>query len=243
MPNDPEIRPRMHLLRAWAVHLLTAGGAVLGTFSLIAIAEGRIGPAVLLMLAALVVDAVDGTLARAARVAEIVPYIDGRRLDDFVDFLNFVIVPVFFFWATGSLVHDVWLIAPVLASAYGFSRVDAKTEDDFFLGFPSYWNILAIYLWLLDVSPGIGTVWVAALSLAVFLPLKFLYPSKVEPMSLRVHLGIGAVLWTAALVVCVLWPDRADSARLAELSLAYPAWYFYLSFRRGGIHRRVGETA
>ena len=138
-----------------------------GVFALVCLATQRLEEAVLLMLASLVIDSVDGSLARAARVTEYLPQIDGRRLDDIVDYLNFVIVPMLFMWAAGSVVHVGWLSAPVLASAFGFARIDAKTEDDFFLGFPSYWNILAIYLWLLEVPPVTGTVWVGALSIAV----------------------------------------------------------------------------
>ena len=233
---DGELRrnDRMGRTLSWGVHILTASGAVLGAFSLVCIASNRLGWAVLLMLAALVVDSVDGTLARAARVTHFVPQIDGRRLDDMVDYLNFVIVPVFFIWAAGSVVHVAWLAVPVFASSYGFSRVDAKTEDDFFLGFPSYWNILAIYLWLLEVDPIGGTLWVAGLSIAVFVPIKYLYPSKVQPLSLRFWLGIGALVWTAALVACVLWPTETSGFFLIEASLAYPVWYLVLSFKRGG---------
>jgi phosphatidylcholine synthase len=226
--------PRILKIRSWSVHLFTASGAVLGFFALVAIANGSFGNATLLMLAALFIDGVDGTLARAARVSEHVPEIDGRRLDDIVDYLNFVIVPVFFLWGAGSVTHPVWLAAPILASAYGFSRQDAKTEDNFFLGFPSYWNVLAIYLWLLSVGPVAGTVWIAALSVAVFIPMKYLYPSKVQPMSLRFWLGVGALVWTAALVACVRWPAETGPLFVVEISLLYPAWYMWLSVTRGG---------
>lgn len=228
---------RISRIPSWCVHLFTASGAVLGFFALISIANGKLGNAVLLMLAALVVDGVDGTLARAARVSEHVPEINGRRLDDIVDYLNFVIVPVFFLWGAGSVIHPIWLAAPILASAYGFSREDAKTDDDFFLGFPSYWNILAIYLWLFSVGPAGGTIWVAALSIAVFVPMKYLYPSKVQPMSLRFWLGVGALIWTAALVACVRWPTVTAPHFVVEVSLLYPAWYIWLSITRGGFAR------
>ena len=225
-------------LRAHAVHVLTASGAVIGCFAMIAVAEGRPERAIGLMLLALFVDGIDGTLARAARVRVHTPRIDGRRLDDIVDYLNFVVVPVFFMWGTGALLHPAWLAAPLLASAYGFSREDAKTEDDFFLGFPSYWNILAIYLWLLGLSPAAGTLWVAGLSVAVFVPLKYLYPTKVEPMALRVALGVGALAWTAALGAGLLRPEAPITRTLVWGSLAYPAWYLALSFMRGGLVRR-----
>ncbi len=224
-------------LLSFSVHLFTAGGAVLGTFALIAIASERLDAAALLMLAALFIDALDGTLARAVRVSLHTPEIDGRRLDDIVDYLNFVIVPAVFLWGAGSVLHPGWLAAPVLASAYGFSRRDAKTDDGFFLGFPSYWNILALYLWLLGVGPLGGTLWLVGLSIAVFIPLKYLYPSQVQPMRLRFWLGVGGCLWTGLLIVCVVWPHATAPYFGVELSLLYPAWYMWLSFRRGGFHR------
>lgn len=230
-------RPVKNQVRAWGVHVFTASGAVLGIFSLFAIAEGDFAVATVLMLIALFVDAADGTLARAARVTEYAPQIDGRRLDDIIDFLNFVVVPAFFMWTASAVTHSGWLALPVLASAYGFSRVNAKTADDFFLGFPSYWNILAIYLWLLDVSPAVGTIWVIVLSAGVFVPLKYLYPSKVNPMSLRVALGVGAVLWTLALGACALSPEETAARFLPEITLLYPAWYMVLSATRGGWFR------
>jgi len=222
---------------SYCVHLFTASGAALGTFALLAIASDRLEAAALMMLAALFIDGLDGTLARAVRVSVHTPEINGRRLDDIVDYLNFTIVPAVFLWGAGSVVHPGWLAAPVLASAYGFSREDAKTEDDFFLGFPSYWNILALYLWLLEIEPQVGTIWVVALSVAVFVPMKYLYPSKVEPMSLRIWLGIGALLWTAALAFCVEWPEASGAYFVLELSLLYPAWYMWLSVARGGLVR------
>ncbi len=222
---------------AWAVHLLTASGAALALFALIAIASDRLVVAVALMLAAFVVDAVDGTLARAAQVTRHVPGIDGRRLDDIVDYLNYVIVPIFFVWAGGFVTHPAWLAAPVLASAIGFARVDAKTEDDFFLGFPSYWNILAIYLWLFDLGPTASTLWLVGLSIAVFVPLKYLYPSKLEPASLRRRMASGGVVWCGALAACAIAPEPAQALWLRELSLAYPIWYVALSITRGGLKR------
>lgn len=222
---------------AWSIHLLTASGAAIALFALIAIAKGQLAIAVHLMLVALVIDSVDGTLARAAQVTLHVPGIDGRRLDDIVDYLNYVIVPVFFLWAGGFVAHPAWLLAPVLASAIGFARVDAKTEDDFFLGFPSYWNVLAIYLWLFAVGPGLSTAWIAVLSVAVFVPLKYLYPSKLEPRTLRRKLASGGIVWCGALAICALEPPWTRGVWLRELSLAYPIWYFALSIVRGGLKR------
>ncbi|MAG34405.1 MAG: hypothetical protein CL908_26310 [Deltaproteobacteria bacterium] len=91
---------------------------------------------------------------------------------------------------------------------------------------------------MLGVGPMGGTLWLAGLSIAIFVPLKFLYPSKVQPTKLRFGLAVGALAWTAALVACVQWPGRTDPIFLAEISLLYPAWYMWLSLKRGGFVAR-----
>jgi phosphatidylcholine synthase len=220
---------------AWGVHAFTASGAVVGTVALLAILQGNLMRAGVLMLVALVIDSVDGTLARAARVSEVLPSFNGRRLDDMVDFLNYVIVPVVFLIAAGSLASWHWSTLPILASAYGFSQENAKTDDDFFLGFPSYWNVVALYLWMLDISPAIGTAIVALLSVLVFVPLKYLYPSKM--LRFRNTVAVAAGLWLLAMLGGCVAPEIAARLRLVELSLSFPALYLGLSFWLGGLHR------
>lgn len=219
---------------AWGVHAFTASGAVVGTLALLAILQGNLSRAGLLMLVALVIDSVDGTLARRVRVREVLPSFDGRRLDDIVDYLNYVIVPVVFMLAAGSLLGWPWAALPVLASAYGFSQEDAKTPDDFFLGFPSYWNVVALYLWLLAVSPAVGTWIVSLLSVLVFVPLKYLYPSKMPRF--RTGMVVLGLVWLAAMVGGCLAPDFAGGW-VVRASLLYPGLYLFLSFWLGGLHR------
>jgi len=221
---------------AWGIHLYTALGAVVGVWSLLAIAEGAWRRAVLLMLVGLFVDSTDGMMARALDVPGLIPRFDGRRLDDMVDFLNYVIVPAVFLVATGLLPHWAWAAAPVLASAYGFSHVQAKTEDDFFLGFPSYWNVVAVYAWLLGLSPGVTTAIVIGLSVLVFVPFKYVYASRL-PVWRRTTYAL-AILCILLVALAVVDPERERARRLAQISLLFPAWYLLLSFRLGGLRRR-----
>lgn len=209
---------------------------MVGAIALLAVGAGNLPQAAILMLVALAIDSVDGTLARAAKVREVLPGIDGRRLDDMVDYLNYVIVPAVFLVAAGYL-HPAVAAAPILASAYGFSQHEAKTEDDFFLGFPSYWNIVALYIWLLDVSQELATVVVVTLSIGVFVPLKYLYPSKL-PAGLRTLMAVLGVVWILAVSVAVVARDAVATYRIAEVSLVYPAMYLALSFWIGGLHRK-----
>jgi phosphatidylcholine synthase len=226
-------RPERHVLAAaWSVHMLTATGAIVGTLALLAIYAGEYHRAALLMLVALSIDSVDGTLARRARVSEVIPGFDGRRLDDMVDFFNYALVPMVFIVTAGLVGSWVWIVPPILASAYGFSQTDAKTEDDFFLGFPSYWNVVALYLWIFGVSPGRGAAVLAVLSVAVFVPLKYVYPSK-APRLRRTTNALGT-LWVVAFAVAVAFPEATAPLRLAELTLAFPIYSLALSAWLGG---------
>jgi phosphatidylcholine synthase len=212
---------------AWGVHLFTASGGVASALALLAIARGAYATAGLLMLVSLLIDSVDGTMARRVGVAELVPRIDGRRLDDVVDFLGYAIVPTVFMLATGALPHWSLAAIPVLASAYGFSQADAKTADDFFLGWPSYWNVVALYLWLLEIGPALSTALVTVFALAIFAPLKYVYPSKLAVW--RRGTVIGALAWGACIVAGLLFPEPVKRSGLLELSLLFPAYYLGLS--------------
>ena len=217
---------------AWSVHLFTASGAVLAVFALWEIGRGGFARAAIYMLAALAIDR-STARSRAASAWPSGARIDGGRSTTSSTILDYAIVPVVFLLALGAFVH--WSVAalPVLASAYGFAQVDAKTEDDFFLGWPSYWNVVALYVWLLELSPAAASAWVALFSALVFVPLKYVYPSK-----LRRFRGVTAVGRHALGV-----RDGADRAVPAERRRAstrpssrssIPAWYVALSAWLGG---------
>jgi phosphatidylcholine synthase len=228
--------PLRSVALAFGVHALTASGGVVGVAALLEAAEGDLRASALWMLLALTIDAVDGTLARMARVHEVLPGIDGRRLDDIVDYLNYVVVPAVFLVQAGSVVHWTLAAAPVLSSAYGFAQSDAKTDDHFFVGFPSYWNVVAIYLWCFAVDPRVGSALVLLLAAAVFVPVRYLYPSRMSRLWWTTN--VGAALWVVALAAALAFPTRLARLHLVGLSLLYPAYYVLLSFHLGGIQRR-----
>jgi len=227
--------PPGRVLLAWGVHLFTASGALVGVAALVAISAGDLSLAAVMMLVALFIDAVDGSMARAAHVSEVLPGFNGRRLDDMVDFFNYVLVPAVFMIGAGSVLHWAVIGFPVLASAYGFSQDDAKTEDDFFLGFPSYWNVVAMYLWLLDLPPAAGSAILVVLAGFVFVPLKYIYPSKLRVLYRTT--GALSLLWLIGMVWCVSDPARAARFGATEVSLLYPIYYIGLSLWVGGWHR------
>ena len=113
------------------------------------------------------------------------PGFDGRRLDDLIDFLTYTCLPLALIWRAGLLSAPLqpWLLVPLVASAYGFCQVEAKTEDHYFLGFPSYWNIVAFYLYLLRAAGSRGrSPLVLALAVLTFVPARYLYTTACRPL-------------------------------------------------------------
>ena len=192
----------------------------------------------LLMFVATIVDATDGTLARLVRIKEVVPSFDGRRLDDLIDFLTYTFLPLLLIWRAGLLPpgQEAWLLFPLVASAYGFCQVQAKTDDGYFLGFPSLWNVVAIYLYVLPLAPWLALLTVIILALLTFVPSRYLYPSS-QPGRLNVVATVPGVPW-GVLVVWLIWNlptgknPRLDatSTTLAFVSLSYPIFYMGASW-------------
>lgn len=236
--------PAGHTAAAWMVHALTASGLVLAALATVLVIDGSpdaIRGALLALLAATVVDGVDGTLARRLRVAAVLPGFNGRTLDDIVDFHTYTSVPLLLVWRAGVLPSGwSWiLLCPLLASAYGFSRTDAKTSDGFFLGFPSYWNVVAFYLWALRPPPSLSAAVLVGLAVLTFVPSRYLYPSTGGALN-RVTAAAAAV-WAALLVLLLLGAFQRPGPWLLA-SLAFPAWYMAASWwvaltRRYGAHR------
>jgi phosphatidylcholine synthase len=221
---------------AWAVHLLTASSAPAGLLAIFATIHGEVQAAFLWMGYTIAIDAIDGTLARAVRVKEVLPFVDGAKLDDVVDYFTYVIVPAFFIVHTRLLPEAAAVPVAclvVVASGYGFAQTAAKTPDHFFTGFPSYWNLVAFYLYVLGWPPALNAAVLVVFAILVFVPLRYAYPSRMT--ELRTPTILLGVAWGVLLVYAVLrLPTASD---LVTWSLLYPVYYFaislYLHARRG----------
>jgi phosphatidylcholine synthase len=207
---------------AWGVHLFTGLGLVAAAGIAACIVERKYDAAFALMLVATVIDSLDGTLARAVRVSKVLPEFEGRRLDDIIDFQTYTSLPLFLMWRAG-LTPGLWLLFPLLASAYGFCRKQAKTEDGYFLGFPSYWNIVAFYAYYLRPSESVAIAIVTVLAFLTFVPTRYLYPS--QPGRLNRLTVILAAPWTVMLIAVCAGYDS-----LALPSLYFPAFYMAASW-------------
>ncbi|HKA31952.1 MAG TPA: CDP-diacylglycerol O-phosphatidyltransferase [Candidatus Binatia bacterium] len=220
----------MPVLLAWLVHVYSAVGVLLGFLSVLLVERGEYRSALWLNALAVVIDASDGTFARAARVKERIPRFDGARLEDIVDYLNYVLVPSLILFHAGLLPPDGarWIAAaPMLASAYGFCQKDAKTSDNYFLGFPSYWNILVLYLLALRTPAWLNTAIVLFLAAMVFVPIRYIYPSRTAAFQ-RVTVALG-IVW-GVLVALTLYYLPDPPREIVYASLLFPLYYALLSF-------------
>ena len=214
----------------WLVHLYTASSVVCGFLALTRIFYDRYRDAFFWLAVAVLVDATDGVLARRNDVASRLPQFNGAKLDDIVDYVTYVFVPAFFAWHALLVPERAGMLvaaAMLLSSAYGFNKDDAKTADHFFTGFPSYWNIVVFYLFVAGWPPELNLVILLGLSVLVFVPIHYLYPSR-SPVFRRLTVGLGAV-W-GILVMVMLWQMPSVSRTVFWLSLVFPVYYVLLSF-------------
>jgi phosphatidylcholine synthase len=223
---------RARTLLAWGVHLYTALGLAIAGVVAVLLVRGdpaSLRSALLLLLAATVIDGTDGWMARAVDVKRVLPGFDGRRLDDITDFHTYTTLPLFLVWRSAVLRPEQapWLLVPLLASAYGFSQADAKTDDGYFRGFPSYWNVVALYLFFLRPPAAVALAVLLGLAALTFIPSRYLYPS--QPGALNRWTAVLAALWAAVLVGVLL--GILEPARTWLLaSLLFPAWYMLASW-------------
>ena len=216
---------------AMSVHLFTASGALWALLTLDAIMAEDYRMAFIWMFVAMFVDSVDGPLARKLDVKRHTPHIDGARLDDVIDYINYTFVPIVLLIHAGWLPDPapLWAAFPLVASALAFSNTESKdTEDGFFLGFPSYWNVFAFYVVVLATA---GSEWIVlvlmlAVSALSVMPVRFVYPNRFDGM--RWFFFGGGIVWIASILFAAL--QYPDTPRLfVQASLVYPSLYFVLS--------------
>ncbi len=218
------------VVASWLVHAYTASGVVLAFLTVEAVMEGDTVRGLWLFLAAMVVDGTDGMLARWVQVKRHVPWFDGALLDNIVDYITYAFLPMVLLWSAGYLGDGtsatVLAVVPLLASVYQFCRVDAKTDDHLFLGFPSYWNIAAFYVVVLDLQPAAVTVVLLVCAALVFVPIGYVYPSRTT--MLQKTTLVLTILWlTSYAVLLTQVPD--PQVVWLTISVAYVVYYVALS--------------
>ena len=216
----------MKKIPAYAVHAFTALGAALGLWAVILTFQGFFQGAIWVLCAAAVVDSVDGALARAVDIDIHAPRIDGALMDNIIDFVTWTIGPLVWIYATMQI--PVWvLMICAFASIFGFTNVQAKSDDNFFTGFPSFWNIVVLYIYLLELSVPVASIILIGFAITTFLPIKYIYPSKTEYRQ-SLTLSLGAMFVIQLIFIIYLFDETP--MWLLYSSFIFPVYYFSTSF-------------
>ena len=225
-------------LLSYAVHLLTASGVILAFWAVYLIMEGDTVNSLRVLALAAVIDSIDGTLARWVDVRRNTPHIDGGLMDNLVDYLTWVFLPLVWAWAFVDIPFLVCAVA-MLSSMFGFAHAQAKTQDHFFRGFPSYWNLVVLYLFLLDAGTATSSVVILFLAAMVLAPVKLVYPSRTLVLQ-KTTLLLSAP-YIAMLGVMLFYFDSSP-LWLVYLSLYFPVYYIVISFYIAKNHREIQES-
>lgn len=216
---------------AWGVHLFTATGALWGLLALMAIFRHEWRAAIAWMILAMFVDGFDGMLARWADTKRYAPGLDGALLDNILDYINYVLVPALLLVEADFILPAQFRLAGafaiLLTSAYQFTQSDAKTEDHYFKGFPSYWNVMVLYMLVLRLNPWVNLAVLILCNVLVFVPIKYIYPSRNTVMKrltdiltyLYGILGVWAAMQYPDVPVWAIWVTLVYVAYYAVLSL------------------------
>jgi phosphatidylcholine synthase len=219
---------RLPEFRAFGVHLFTACGAALALLALIFATGGHWTAMFFCLGLALVVDGVDGPLARSFDVAEVLPRWSGATLDLVVDFVTYVFVPAFAIAASGLLPDALAIPAGVVVTVSGalyFADREMKTDDNYLKGFPALWNLAAFYLYVLEPPPWLAAAAVAMLTALTFAPIRFVHPLRVKRLRI---LNIALIVAWGVLALITLAKNLAPGPYVT-IPLAVIAGYFLIA--------------
>ncbi len=183
-------------IRAFSVHLLTASGSFLAFLGVVAAAEHRFVDMFWWLGLALLVDGIDGPIARKVKVKEVLPNWSGDTLDNIIDYVTYVLLPAFALYQSG-MIGEPWSFfaagAIVVSSAVYYADMGMKTDEYFFSGFPVVWNMVIFTLFVIDASAMTALIVVSVSVVLTFFPINFLHPVRVKRLR------------ALNLAVCLLW--------------------------------------
>ena len=208
-------------LAAFGVHAFTALGAVLGFLALVAAAAHRWEDAFGWLGMALIVDGLDGPMARHFRIKDTLPRFSGENLDLVIDYLTYVVVPAYIIYEAQLMPRGLGTAAAaliLLTSLYHFSDSESKTEDGFFVGFPALWNVVALYGFIFPAPQPLAFIVLFLLVVLTFFPFKWIHPVRVRRLRPLTFCVMG--LWTAATVAALLQGFPGSFAVKATIALA-----------------------
>jgi phosphatidylcholine synthase len=213
-------------IRAFTVHILTACGAALAFLALVLATGGHWAAMFACLGLALVVDGVDGPMARAFNVTELLPRWSGETLDLIVDFTTYVFVPAYAIAASGFLPDALAIpagLVVVVTGALYFADREMKTRENYFRGFPAVWNLVAFYLYIFAPPPWIATGAIAVLAALTFVPIRFVHPLRVKHF--RIFNIALMAFWSVLAILAII--QNLDPDPYVSLPLASIAVYFF----------------
>lgn len=181
--------------KAFSVHLLTASGSFLAFLSLVAASEQRFVAMWWWLGMALLVDGVDGPIARKLNVKEVLPNWSGDLLDCVIDYITYVLIPAFALYQAGLMGEGLSFISAaiiVISSAIYYADTGMKTTENFFKGFPVVWNMLVFTLFVVKPGEWVSFAIVIIAAVLTFMPISFLHPVRVKrlrTLNLAIFLG------------------------------------------------------
>jgi phosphatidylcholine synthase len=229
-------------LLAWAVHIFTSSGAIVGFLSLVAIIDRNWLSALLWLFCALVIDSLDGTLARVVQVKRVLPNFDGRMLDYVIDFLTFVLLPTLFLYKADLLPASVRLVcvgAILFVSCYHYGNLKAVTDDFHFKGFPAMWNVVAFYLFVLGLNPWWNVFIILVVCFLHFAPIKFIYPTRTAMFR---GLTLPLLMLLALVNLIILFQQPFPNPSLLIVSLLILVYLVAVSFYQTYLTRNSSRS-
>ena len=204
------IRKKLNLFRqniffSWALHLLTSFGIICSFFALKNTIDGEIFKAFMWLGLGLFIDSIDGTIARFLKVNESLPHIDGHMLDSIIDYINYIFVPAFMLHYFGILPEILDIIIPAIimvTSVISYSNKNTKTDENYYIGFPAIWNVVVLYLVILNYDSLINTGVLIFLIILKILPLRFVHPFRTEKFrKLTLVMSFSWFVFTSLIVI------------------------------------------
>ena len=198
--------PARKVAAAWGVHAFTMTGIVWACLAAAALAHGNIKEMWLWLGIALIVDGIDGTLARRAEVKKYTPWFDGSILDIVVDYLTWTFIPAIFMYLHVPLGHGplpmLMLITITASSLFCYCNTKMKTDDYYFMGFPAAWNVVAVVMWIFGTPAWFNIPAIIVLAILTLAPITFVHPLRVHKM-MAANI-VATVLWIGATVQAVV---------------------------------------
>lgn len=219
-------KEKIAILRAWLIHIYTALGGVLGVLAMFEAVRKEFAASFFLLFLTMIIDSTDGMLARKFKIKKVLPQFDGSTLDNVVDTLTFAWVPILLMYQMDIVSNPAILLIPTVATLYAYGQSNMKSEEGFFIGFPTYWSVVALYMWMFNLSDSVSTAIIVICGILSFVPTRYLYPSK--------NAYLRNITWPLTafwfiIVLRVLMTDTPNST-LAHISIIYPIYYIVVSF-------------